>query len=638
MSKNKFRRLGEYVILEKLSSGGMAEIYLARHATNEISKFVVVKSILPQYAHNKEFVSMFLAEAKLLMNLSHSNIVPTLQFHDDEHTFLVMEFVGGQNLRQILKLLKQNEKSFEIPHAVYIAKEIASGLHAAHCCMDNRTGRPLKIIHRDVSPQNIMVGYNEGEVRLIDFGIAKAGLDLDQGTKAGTIKGKFSYMSPEQASGAADLDSRTDVFSLGIILWELLSGKRLFLSKNEIATLEKVKACQIPSLLRECPGIPEDLNLVVEKALAKNLDDRYQTADEFQRALSKSLVRNYPDFLPQNFANFIKEIYADKIIALRKKKVFYTDCLNEKNYEIIDEATSENKPTQSQPQKTPPEKPTAHKKEPKPSPEASQQVALGKDFTTKLENSTSKKAPRGHFNPQYTSASASAQSSVAHTTTQASKETSHSYHSQSIVYRPPKKSKAPLFMTLLLAGVLCVGGLWVVKTGNLQRLEDSTLVFLNKLRIQKKPIEKKVTVPKKSKIYISSTPSGASIYVNGKPTEQTTPGFIWLDKGNEDTISLKKSNYHDLKFAHTVESQNSYELTMNKMIYGFLDLDVTPAFHVKVYIGDKEFTEENLPLVREPAEAEKTIVIKAVHQKTGKEIQQRIYLKDQERKKVLLSF
>ncbi|MEO0334911.1 MAG: serine/threonine-protein kinase, partial [Pseudomonadota bacterium] len=251
MSK-KYEYFGKYILLEKLATGGMAEIYLARKpGANGIGKFLAIKRILPQFADTEEFIDMFKDEAKIAINLNHSNIVGIHEFGvEKSQFFIVMDYVEGRNMRQILNKMKKNASKFSIDQIVYMIKEIAAGLDNAHRCLDGTTGKPLNITHRDMSPQNVMVSF-EGEIKIVDFGIAKAESKMET-TRAGTLKGKFGYMSPEQAEGQP-VDLRTDIFSLGIVLWELLANDRLFIANNEINTLKKIRDCQIPSLKKINP-------------------------------------------------------------------------------------------------------------------------------------------------------------------------------------------------------------------------------------------------------------------------------------------------------------------------------------------------------------------------------------------------
>ncbi|MCB0393880.1 MAG: serine/threonine protein kinase, partial [Bdellovibrionales bacterium] len=230
---------GKYILLDKLATGGMAEVYLAKSLGAEnVSKLLAVKRILPQFSQNQEFVEMFKEEAKIAMNISHGNIVSIFEFGEERgQFFIVMEYVEGRNLRQVLNRLNKTDIYFGIEDIVYLIKETAAGLDHAHRHVDPTTGKPLNITHRDVSPQNVMLSF-EGEIKIVDFGIAKAESKLET-TRAGTLKGKFGYMSPEQAEGM-EVDYRTDIFSLGIVLWELLARERLFLSNNEVNTLKKI--------------------------------------------------------------------------------------------------------------------------------------------------------------------------------------------------------------------------------------------------------------------------------------------------------------------------------------------------------------------------------------------------------------
>ena len=302
--------------------GGMAEIYLARSmAAAGVSKFFAIKRILPQFSEQIEFIDMFKDEAKIAVNISHANIVSIYEFGvEKSQFFLAMDYVEGRNLRQILNKMKKSGVAFSIEQVIFIIKEVAAGLDAAHRCIDANTGKPLNIIHRDMSPQNVMVSF-EGEVKVVDFGIAKAETQIET-TRAGTLKGKFGYMSPEQAEGQS-IDLRTDIFALGIVFWELLANDRLFVANNEVNTLRKIRDCQVPSLRKINPNIPQELERIVSKALAKDRNLRYQTGAAFQRDLSKFLNRQFPDFSPHDFSVFIKTLFAGEILESRKKMIEY---------------------------------------------------------------------------------------------------------------------------------------------------------------------------------------------------------------------------------------------------------------------------------------------------------------------------
>lgn len=323
MAQEKFERFGNYILLEKLASGGMAEIYLSKKLAAEgVQKFVAVKRILAQHSSSEDFIRMFKDEAKIAVNLNHGNVVSIYDFGvENNQLFLVMEYMEGKNLRQILNRLKQVNKRFSISHIAYVTKMIAAGLDHAHRLIDATTGQTLNIIHRDMSPQNVMVSF-EGEVKIIDFGIAKS-TTQEENTRVGTLKGKFGYMSPEQVDGM-EVDARTDIFAMGIMVWEMLSEQRLFLTNNEMTTLRKIRDCKIPSLREIDPNIPVELEKIVNKALARNKTQRYQTAAELQKDLQSFLNRYNPDFSSQDFAEFIKEMYSEEIVDARKRQVAYS--------------------------------------------------------------------------------------------------------------------------------------------------------------------------------------------------------------------------------------------------------------------------------------------------------------------------
>jgi serine/threonine protein kinase len=325
---NSIEQFGKYILLEKLAAGGMAEVYLAKSTgANGVNKFLAIKRILPQFSDNEEFINMFKEEAKIAVNLNHGNVVSIYDFGvEKSHFFLVMEYVEGRNLRQMINELKKKSIHLSTEQIVYIIKEVAAGLDHAHRCIDGSTGKPLNITHRDMSPQNIMVSY-EGEVKIIDFGIAKAENQLES-TKAGTLKGKFGYMSPEQADGYP-IDLRTDVFSLGIVLWELLASDRLFTSSSEAAILRKIRDCQIPPIRKINPSVHPELERIVGKALAKDKSLRYQTAAALHRDLNRFLNTQYPEFSPHDFSVYIKNAFTETFSAQKKKLVEFAKILNQ---------------------------------------------------------------------------------------------------------------------------------------------------------------------------------------------------------------------------------------------------------------------------------------------------------------------
>jgi len=321
----EIKKFGKFKLLKQIARGGMAEIFLGCSGSVESShKFVVIKRILLSHSHNKEFNRMFQNEGKIAVNLGHSNIGSIYEFGmENNQYFICMEYISGRNVRQLVKKLKSQKQKLSAAVCAYIIKYACNGLDYAHNCTDNVTGQPLNIIHRDISPQNIMVSFS-GDVKIIDFGIAK--IDDSEATRAGVLKGKFEYMSPEQARGKS-LDRQTDIFSLGNVLWELLAGKKLFTGSNEIQLLKKIRDCRIPDLKKLNSNVPNRLVDIVKKALSANKNLRYKTAVEMGNDISIFLNKTYPDFTHSNFSTFIKELYVEEILEERQNLKIYSQAL-----------------------------------------------------------------------------------------------------------------------------------------------------------------------------------------------------------------------------------------------------------------------------------------------------------------------
>lgn len=253
-------------------------------------KKVAIKRILPGLIKDQRFVRMFLDEARLSLRLNHANIVSVFDIGESENTyFIVMDFVHGTNLKTLLEWQAKKGGTMAAPLVVGILIEILKGLAYAHVLPDAETGRPLGIVHRDISPPNILVSWH-GEVKLTDFGLAKATTQLES-TDPGVVKGKYSYLSPEAARGE-EIDFRADVFSTAILAFEMLTGRRLFRGKNDYQTIALVRACEVPSLRSYNPAIPVELENILLKALAKDIKDRYQSAEAFADALLDFLFSN----------------------------------------------------------------------------------------------------------------------------------------------------------------------------------------------------------------------------------------------------------------------------------------------------------------------------------------------------------
>lgn len=278
---------GPYRLLERVAMGGMAEVFKAKRTGVEgFEKVLAVKRILPHLSDNKEFVDMFIDEAKMVAGLAHPNIAQIFDLGKIEKSYYIaMEYVHGRDLRSILRRARELEVRMPLDLSLLVVSRVCSALEFAHRKKDER-GRAMQIVHRDISPQNILISF-EGDVKLTDFGIAKAASKASI-TDAGALRGKLLYMSPEQAWGKA-MDRRSDIFSLGIVFYEMVTDHRPFLGSSEMSILEMVRECNVASPSTLNPRVPEKLERVIMKSLAREAEDRYQDAAEMFRDLERVL-------------------------------------------------------------------------------------------------------------------------------------------------------------------------------------------------------------------------------------------------------------------------------------------------------------------------------------------------------------
>ncbi|SEU33691.1 serine/threonine protein kinase [Stigmatella erecta] len=297
-------QIGKYIVRRKLAEGGMAEIYLCTAQGAEgFEKEVVIKQVRAFLASDPGFVEMFIAEARLASRLNHANVVQIFDFEKHEDTYyLAMEYVRGCTLWDLRKKCKEQREPMPPVLVAHIGVEVARGLHYAHRLRVN--GEPLFLVHRDVTPHNVLLSF-DGAVKLTDFGIAKAGNKL---TSPGMLKGKFAYMSPEQSRGE-HVDARTDVFALGIVLWEMLTGGRLFEGDSELAVLRAVQESAIAPPSRLNPEVPQELGDVVMKALRRDVSERYQTAAEFERALAQCVLNHAQSVDDTDVGAFLRRLF-----------------------------------------------------------------------------------------------------------------------------------------------------------------------------------------------------------------------------------------------------------------------------------------------------------------------------------------
>ena len=325
-----------YKVIEKIAAGGMAEVFRAESAGLEgFKKTVAIKRVLPHLSEKKQFINMFLDEARLSARLSHSNCVQVFDIGvGDNAYFIVMEYVDGADLKAIAEHHKSNGNPIPVEEACLIGVRICEGLTYAHEMTDS-DGKELNIVHRDVSPPNVLI-TRHGEVKIVDFGLAKANSQLED-SEPGIIKGKFSYLSPEAAVGKP-VDSRSDIFAVGIILWELLAGKRLFMGKSDLETVQQIQKAVIPSLRKENPAVSADAEQVIFRALAKDPEQRFQTARELGQELNRLLFSVGRSVSSFDIAKWVEPVWRER--TRRRKpmemagKSFISNLIDETLFEF----------------------------------------------------------------------------------------------------------------------------------------------------------------------------------------------------------------------------------------------------------------------------------------------------------------
>jgi serine/threonine-protein kinase len=279
------RAFGKYTLLSRLATGGMADVFVALlRADFGFEKLVVIKCLLPSLAADQRHVAMFLDEARTAATLSHPNIVQMFDAGEVDGTYYIaMEFIEGQDLRSLMRRLHdRGQIGLPLDHAIFVLTRLLSGLEYAHQKRDFH-GNPLRIVHRDISPQNVVITFS-GDVKIVDFGVAKSAMQLGEKTEVGQLKGKVAYMSPEQARGQP-IDWRSDLFSAGVVLFELTTGTRLFRGNNEVETLRRIYTAEHPRPSQVKPDFPVELEAIVMRALARDRRSRYQSAREMQTEL-----------------------------------------------------------------------------------------------------------------------------------------------------------------------------------------------------------------------------------------------------------------------------------------------------------------------------------------------------------------
>ena len=300
-----------YRITERVAAGGMAEVFRGvAESLKGFKKNIAIKRIHPALTKNKKFVAMFLDEARLSLVLQHANIVQVFDIaHTDDTYFIVMEYVDGVDLKAIMEWRRKINRRIPIAHSLYMITEICKGLSYAHELLNPETGKPLGIVHRDISPPNVLIS-KQGEVKVVDFGLAKATSQIET-TDPGVVKGKMSYLSPEAARGE-EVDASADIFAVGILLYEMLTGKRLFYGETDYQTVELVRNAKIPPIKPQNPQVEPELEDIVRKALAKRKEDRFQSPTDLQDALAQYSYSRGLKVISRDISELVRQCLDDR--------------------------------------------------------------------------------------------------------------------------------------------------------------------------------------------------------------------------------------------------------------------------------------------------------------------------------------
>jgi serine/threonine-protein kinase len=329
-TRSEIRRIARCRVIAELGQGGMANVYLAvQHGQGGVDKLVVLKALRKEFEAEEDALVMFLDEARVAAQLNHPNVVQTYEIgaYGDRHV-MVMEYLEGQSFAHLLRMAHTKGRPLALASCLRIIMAVLDGLHYAHE-LSSYDGRPLAIVHRDVSPQNVFVTYS-GQVKVLDFGIAKAASSSTE-TAVGVVKGKLRYMAPEQLMGGA-VDRRADLFSVGCMLWAVLTGQKLWDGASDVEVMRHLVDGTIPSPLSVKPEADRELVRIVEKTLAKNPADRYSTALELEAALEKVVERLGPPVKEKEIGNLVAELFAEpraKVRAVVEEQLKITDFASE---------------------------------------------------------------------------------------------------------------------------------------------------------------------------------------------------------------------------------------------------------------------------------------------------------------------
>lgn len=543
----KWYKFGRYYLLRHIATGGMAEIYLAKQIGLEgFEKLLVIKKILNQYAENDEFITMFLDEARLAAKLDQPNIVQIYDLGKQNTSYYIaMEYIPGEDLRTIMKKMTKRGEILEFKHSLHMISCLCEALDYAHKKKDN-TGKPLNIIHRDVSPQNIMVSYS-GNAKILDFGIAKATTQSTE-TEAGVLKGKYAYMSPEQAKGKK-LDHRSDIFSIGILLFELLTNHRLFKAKNQLDTLRKLVYEEIPTPQDFNPEVPDELNRITMKALDKDTETRYQTARELQNDIEEFLANAHMISSTTRTAEFMQDIFAEEIDAMQQLQKRITEEQKEVLASDLPDISQDTGMFESDPGVS--------------------------SFNMIGQNTSISSLNRGG-------------SATSFSNTNISRITSQSGILSAQVNTFTPKSKLPLVIGLLILLVgATIAALLISQNKNSKKNTQPDIIYSGRLSI-------------------NTNPSKAVIYINGKINKEKTPAIVEkLPLNKPIPIKIEKEGYASIieeiiipNGDELVQYKFDLKVEKNSVKYGLVKILSTPEGS-DIYLDNKKLSKKTPATLQE---------------------------------------
>lgn len=543
------RQFGKYTLLKALAKGGMAEVYLAlQRSVAGFEKLVVIKRILPELSRDQAFVEMLLHEARVAATLSHPNIVQTFDVGEVEGTyFIAMEHIHGEDIRAVVRAMRRvGLTDFPLEHALSIVLGVCAGLAYAHERRDLE-GRPMQIVHRDISPQNILLTF-DGDVKVVDFGIAKS-VEVARAersnTRSGGLKGKVPYMSPEQAAGQP-IDHRSDIFSTGVVLFELSTGRRLFKAKTEYDTLKLICEREYPRPSRVRPDYPESLELIVMKALSRDISRRYQSARELQSDLENFIRAERIAASTVHLGNWMKMLFEDKIAeqkeALQDAKQL-ADVLAAQ-YSEPDRASMYGMASIS---------------------------GTGPGTSSGTSPGTSPGTGSG-----------------VHTTAAATFDATGS-----AVGLQPHKASSPLVRWLLVGGVVLAvggGGGYLVVSGALSQGSDDVASAMT--TVEPDPTDGPALV-QKGKLEITTEPKGCDVWINGELQKSVTPTTLEnLPLGRAIDVKLSKQGFESYREKMTFEAEELARKIHIKMTKGSVTVVLEVRPEPTVYIDGKKWEGE----------------------------------------------